>query len=228
MCLSANVSFAAAAVLLPAGALSTYRAYRVDRRYLGLAMLPALFGVQQLLEGLVWTAGAAGETHKIAQYSLAYMFFAWLVWPVWVPISTYFLESSGRRRALYLAFAVAGGMIGALQYVPYFAHNGWLVTTFLENAIRYEGTELLDLITSREVTYSIYLSVIIAPLLLSSDPQVKVFGLLVAGVLVVTYTFFVFAYISVFCFGGAIMSLYLAFMILRKPTLDISEASAER
>lgn len=96
------------------------------------------------------------------------------------------------------------------------------------NKTRYEGTELLDLVTSREVTYSIYLSVIIAPLLLSSDPQVKIFGLLVAGVLVVTYTFFVFAYISVFCFGGAIMSLYLAFMILRKPTLDIFEASAER
>ncbi|MBB6182524.1 DUF6629 family protein [Pseudorhizobium flavum] len=227
MCLSANISFAAAAVLLPAGGLSTYRAYRVDPRYLGLAMLPALFGVQQLLEGLVWTAGAAGETHEIVQYSLAYMFFAWLVWPVWVPISTYFLES-GRRRALYLAFAVAGGMIGALQYVPYFAHDGWLVTTFLENAIRYEGTELLDLVTSREVTYSIYLSAIIAPLLLSSDPEVKVFGLLVAGVLGVTYAFFAFAYISVFCFGGAVMSIYLVFMIFRKPTAGIPEPSAAR
>jgi hypothetical protein len=50
--------------------------------------------------------------------------------------------------------------------------------------------------------------VIIAPLLLSSERDVKIFGALVT-VVVVTYSFFSFAYISVFCFGGALMSLYL-------------------
>jgi hypothetical protein len=51
--------------------------------------------------------------------------------------------------------------------------------------------------------------VIIAPLLLSTQRDVKIFGVLVSFVVVVTYAFFQYAYVSVFCFGGAMMSLYL-------------------
>ena len=45
MCLSAEVSFIAAAGLIPAGALSMRQAWRGDRRYLPLATLPLLFGL---------------------------------------------------------------------------------------------------------------------------------------------------------------------------------------
>ena len=55
-----------------------------------------------------------------------------------VPFSTYFLEPC-RRGHLYLGFAILGGMVGALQYFPYFAHEGWLVTRFLPRAIVYEA-----------------------------------------------------------------------------------------
>lgn len=225
MCLSPEVSFAAGAILVPAGGLSTYRAFKVDPRYIPLAALPAFFGIQQVMEGFVWVAGARGDADSIAGFSLAYMFFAWVVWPVWVPVSTYFIES-GTRRALYLAFAIGGGMLGALQYVPYYAHDGWLVTTFLQRAVRYGGTELLDLVTLREVTYSLYAFLIIAPFLLSRDPQVRVFGVLVSGVLAVTYLFFAYAYISVFCFGGALISFYLVRMMYRKPLRNVTPSPA--
>lgn len=208
MCFSATASFTAAAVLLPAGGFSVGRAWRSDRRYLALAALPFLFGVQQAFEGLVWRAGAVGDPRGVAAFSLGYMFFSWLAWPVWTPLAAYFLEPV-RRRPFYLVIAVAGGMLGGLQYVPYFAHQGWLVTRFLPHAVSYEGTELLDFIIGREATYGIYLAVVIGPLLLSSARDVKVFGILVALVLAVTYAFFQFAYVSVFCFGGALMSLYL-------------------
>jgi hypothetical protein len=144
----------------------------------------------------------------VTRYSLAYMFFSWLAWPIWVPFATYFVEPP-RRRPMYLVFAIVGGVLGGVQYIPYFAHQGWLVTRFLPHAIIYGGTELLDFIIGREGTYLIYLSVIIAPLLLSSQRDMKVFGVLVSFVVVVTYAFFQYAYVSVFCFGGAMMSLYL-------------------
>lgn len=70
---------------------------------------------------------------------------------------------------------------------------------------------------TRETTYVIYAALVTVPFLLSRDRAVKVFGLLVTGVLAVTYIFFAYAYISVFCFGGALMSLYLVAMIPRKP-----------
>ena len=222
MCFSAEASFITAAVLLPAGTYAMAKAGRSDPRYLPFATLPFLFGLQQLFEGLVWSAGQ----EWVQTYSLAYMFFSWLAWPVWVPYSTYFLEPC-RRRHVYLLMAILGGMLGALQYVPYFAHEGWLVTQFLPYAISYNGTHLLDYIVPREFTYLVYVLVIIAPLVSSSVKDVKVFGYLVSFVLVVTYFFFQYAYISIFCFGGAIMSLYIVWMIDRKSRQDIAVTFSE-
>ncbi len=213
MCFSAEASYAAAAVLLPAGVVASHRAYQTNRKYVAIAALPFFFGLQQLFEGLVWTGGAFASDDMVQRYSMAYMFFSWLAWPVWVPFSTYFLEPC-RRRFIYLIFAIIGGMLGAMQYFPYFAHEGWLVTRFLPNAISYQGTVLFDFIMRRELTNAIYLFIIIAPLLTSSNRRAQVFGILISIVVAITYFFFQFAYISVFCFGGALMSLYIVYMVL--------------
>ncbi len=214
MCFSAEGSFASAAVLIPAGTFAMRKAYRRDIRYLPFAILPLLFGLQQFFEGMVWTGGRLADPGGVEQFSLAYMFFSWLAWLVWVPYSTYFLEPCGRRH-IYLLLAILGGMLGALQYGPYFAHDGWLVTKFLDHAISYQGTHLLDLVVRYEFTYLLYVFVIIAPLVTSSTKDVNIFGYLVGLVLFITFVFFKFAYISVFCFGGGIMSLFIVYMISR-------------
>lgn len=226
MCFSETVSFGAGAVLIPAGSLALHRAFKVDRRYMALCALPIFFGVQQFLEGMVWHAGAHDDTATVTNYSLAYMFFSWLAWPIWVPVSGLFLEPS-RRKPLYLAFVVAGAILGGVQYIPYFAHEGWLVTRFLEHAISYQDTELLDALMRRDVTYAIYVTIIILPLLISSAREARIFGVLVAIVLVVTYAFFRYAYVSVFCFGGAIVSAYLVWMIYTKPPRQESEVHCD-
>ncbi|MEQ1613771.1 MAG: DUF6629 family protein [Hyphomicrobiaceae bacterium] len=212
MCFSAEVSYTAAVILVPLGGIAMHRAYQTDRKYLPIATLPLLFGLQQLSEGLVWTSGQSNNQSWVGTFSLAYMFFSWLAWPVWVPFSTYFLEPC-RRRHVYLVFAILGGMLGAMQYFPYFAHQGWLVTRFLPYAIVYDGTVLFDFIMRRELTYAVYLFVIIAPLLSSSHRRSNVFGLLIFLVVIVVYLFFRYAYISFFCIGGALMSLYIVYMI---------------
>jgi len=214
MCFSAEASFTAAALLLPAGALSIQRAYRTDRRYAPVCALPLLFGLQQLLEGFVWTSGASGDLDLVKLYAVGYMFFSWLAWPIWVPFSIYFLEPA-RRKPLYLVFAIAGAVLGAGQYLPYFVHSNWLSIQFLDSAIVYDGVELFDFLFARELTYAIYLMLIILPLLLSTRGEIRIFGVLVAIVAAITYLFFRFAYISAFCFGGALMSFYLVAMIFR-------------
>lgn len=215
MCFSATASFAASALLVPLGVAGAARASQVDRRYIPLCTLPVLFGLQQFFEGMVWIAGEGSDLASVERYSLAYMFFSWIAWPIWVPVSVYFLESPSRKFP-FVGFAIGGAMLGGLQYIPYFAHQGWLTTTFLDFAVQYSDVELLDALVAREVTYAIYVVFIIAPLLLSTDRDARIFGVLVFAVLAVTYLFFSFAYISVFCMGGALMSLYLVFMIFRK------------
>ncbi len=215
MCFSAEASFTAAALLIPLGGVAVARAMKVTPKYAPLCTLPLLFGLQQAMEGLVWVAGGGPDGAWVERFSLACLFFSWIAWPVWVPVSVYFLEPP-RRRPLYLAFAVGGAMLGGLQYIPYFAHEGWLRTTFLQYAIRYSDTQLLDALMTREATYLFYLVFIIVPLLVSSDRAARIFGVLVTFVLAITYFFFSFAYISVFCMGGAIMSSYLVWMIFQK------------
>ncbi len=227
VCFSAEVSFAAAALLIPAGGLAMTQAARRDTRYLAVATLPLLFGLQQLFEGLVWTSGRLGDGNRIQTYSLAYMFFSWLAWPVWVPFATYFLEPC-RRRHVYLVFAILGGMVGALQYIPYFAHEGWLIVRFFKYAVSYEGTVLFDLVMRRDLTYALYLFVILAPLLTSSISSINIFGVLVALVATITYLFFSWAHISVFCFGGALMSAYLIYLVFRDTRTDPHNASLRR
>lgn len=212
MCFSAEASFTAAALLVPTGALSLYQAWHADRRYLALCALPLLFGFQQLLEGFVWTSGAAGDTDLAHTFSAAYMFFAWLAWPVWVPFSVFFLEPA-RRKPFYVIAAVLGAIIGAGIYLPYFVHGEWLTVRFLDHAIAYGGVELFDFIWGRDLTYAAYLALVIFPPLLSSRGEVRIFGILIALAFATTYAFFRFAYISIFCFLGAIMSFYLLFMI---------------
>lgn len=215
MCFSAEASFTAAAVLIPLGGVALARAVKVAPKYAPLCALPLLFGFQQAMEGMVWVAGGGPDAAWVERFSLAYMFFSWIAWPVWVPVSVYFLEPP-RRRPLFLAFAVGGAMLGGLQYIPYFAHDGWLTTNFLRYAISYSDTQLLDALMTREATYLLYLVFIIMPLVISSDRSARIFGALVTLVLAITYFFFSFAYISVFCMGGAIMSFYLVWMIFRK------------
>jgi len=219
MCLSAKASFIAAAILISTGVATAFGAWRGNRRYLAVGILPLLFGLQQLAEGLVWTAGKVDNARLTSHFSLIYMFFSWMVWPVWVPISAYFLET-GNRRHLLLGFAVAGGMLGGLQYVPYLVHEGWLTTLFLEWAVRYQDVNLLDALVRREVIYVIYSVIIIVPFFIVRDKEIKVFGTLIAGILIVTYVFFSYAYISVFCFGGAIASFYLVILIWRNGRPD--------
>jgi len=224
MCFSAEASFTAAAILLPTGAMAMQKAYRTDRRYFPFATLPLLFGLQQLFEGLVWTGNALSNASLVQQFSLAYMFFSWLAWPVWVPFSTYFLDPC-QRRYIYLIFAILGGMVGAMQYLPYFAHEGWLITRFFPHAISYQGTVLFDLIMRRELTNALYLFVILAPLLTSSNRNAQIFGILISAVAIVTYLFFQFAYISVFCFGGALMSLYIVYVVFRAAAREQEQAA---
>ncbi|MCW3837320.1 DUF6629 family protein [Sphingomonas canadensis] len=227
MCLSAEVSFAAAAILVPTGVVSTYKAARTDWRYVPICALPFLFGVQQLFEGLVWTSGEAGDLTAISRYSLAYMFFSWLAWPVWVPMAVWFLEPV-RRKPLYLGFVILGAIFGGGQYLPYAVHQEWLTVTFLPHAIAYGGIELFDFLLAREWTYSIYVLAVVVPLLVASRPEIRVFGVLVATVLAITYLFFRFAYVSAFCFGGALVSIYLVGMIFWKGRRSAQGRELER
>lgn len=84
----------------PLGGVALARAVKVAPKYAPLCALPLLFGFQQAMEGLVWIAGGGSDAAWVERFSLAYMFFSWIGWPVWVPVSIYFLEPSRGARSM--------------------------------------------------------------------------------------------------------------------------------
>ncbi len=213
MCFSATASLTAGAVLVPTGLYCIGKSLRHNHKYLLLSFLPLFFGIQQLFEAMLWKGHELGNPEWVSFFSLGYMFFAWLVWPTWIPLSTFPLEPC-KRKYLFVAFSSIGGMLGGIQYIPYFAHDGWLVTEITGNAISYQGTILFDMIMRREITNTLYLIVILTPLLASSDKELRIFGGLLVISILITYFFFSYAYISAFCFGAAAMSFYLMYIII--------------
>ena len=116
-----------------------------------------------------------------------------------------------------------GAMLGSGLYVPYLVNQGWFTVTFLPQAISYGDIETFDFLVSRYYAYILYISAVVLPLLIASKREMKIFGILVALVLATTMTFFRYAYISVFGFGGALMSLYLVGIIFWVPKRDESK-----
>lgn len=79
----------------------------------------------------------------------------------------------------------------------------------------------------RELTNFIYVSVVALPLLTSSMSGVRIFGVIILAVILVTYFFFQYAYISVFCFGAGVMSLYLVYLVFRE-TMGLPEGACDQ
>ena len=124
MCFSAPASFTAAAVLLGLGTVTMRRAR--SRRELPYAAIPLLFGVQQLLEGMLWLTFPDRAPLLNVALTHLYSFFSHVLWPIYVPLAALALESVRWRRRVLVAIAVAGALVGLylLAMLVKAAHHG--------------------------------------------------------------------------------------------------------
>ena len=209
MCFSATASFTSAALLIPAGIYCLKESNRLDTRYWAFAILPLIFGLQQLLEGGIWLAlthDLQVVAHKLA---LGFLLFSHVFWLGWIAYSSYLIESSSRSRLFFLLIALAGLIFGALMYLPLLINPEWLSVSIIKHSIRYELVFLSDGYVSQYVITAIYASVILMPLLLSSDRYHSMLGVMILLSGIFTAMFYGFAFISVWCYFAAIISLYI-------------------
>src|SRR6476661_8747844 len=122
MCFSAEASFTAGAALLPAGAYAVAVALKKDRAYLPLAVMPLLFGVQQLCEAGVWVGLEHDAPGLVKPAALAFLFFAVAFWPFWLPLAAAAVERRPLWRRLFFAAAAVGLGLGLACYVPAILH----------------------------------------------------------------------------------------------------------
>jgi hypothetical protein len=218
MCFSAQASFAAAAVLVPAGAYCLRGAARNDPAGLPLAAVPLLFAAQQTSEGVVWLALDRSDAALARSASLVFLFFALAFWPFWLPLLTAVAEPRPRRRRALVAFAVLSTAWFWVLYFPLLAGPESLLSTrVVGHSIQYAYPDLaVYRYVPRPLLRVLYFLTVAAPPALGARPWGRTPGLVFAGSALAAALLFEHAFVSVWCFFAAALSAYLCY-VFRAP-----------
>lgn len=197
MCFSATASFTAGTALLAVGAFTTSRTRRPAA--LPFALIPVLFGIQQLIEGGLWLTFPDKAPDLNAVLTHLYSLFSHVLWPIYVPIAVLLLEVVPWRRKVLAGIALAGAAVGL--YLMYF-----LITEPVE--ARVVGRHIAYLSPHFYVVPVMILYVLgtCVSAFLSSCGTVRWFGVATFVALVAAYAFYAFWFISVWCFFAALLS----------------------
>ena len=178
---------------------------------------PLLFGLQQLCEARVWDGLDRGDPELARVPSLAFLFFALALWPVWVPLAAVAVEPPGHKRLVLLMLAGVGLVFGALYYRPAINGNG-LSSAVVGHSIRYDFSAVP---VTRSAWWwvwpALYLAAVCVPPLISRNRLLRPLGIAVVLLAAVTYALFAYSFVSVWCFFAAVLSLYLAYVLHRLP-----------
>ncbi len=123
MCFSASASFIAGTSLSGIGVATLRRTETKAER--PFAMIPLLFGIQQLTEGVIWLT--FHHDAPLLKQTMTYLYsaFSHVLWPIYVPFAIGLLEAISWRRRTLFAFQAAGIAVGL--YLLYFIATGPLV-----------------------------------------------------------------------------------------------------
>ena len=201
MCFSAPASFIASGGLVVLGGASLSVADKEDKI---LAAIPLLFGIQQFSEGIQWLYLKSGSSSLPAGY--AFLFFAFIVWPIYVPTFVYMLDK--KKRKILRWFILLGSLVAAYFLILLVTQP--LMIRELRACVSYSFN-----FPGKNFVNAGYLLAVFSPLFISSHHIFKWFGVIAAFLAIITWLFFTLTFASVWCFFAAIVSsmffLYIKF-----------------
>ncbi|MEB3318799.1 MAG: DUF6629 family protein [Cyanobacteriota bacterium] len=211
MCFSATASVLASGALVTVGAatLALPRG-NADRHALPLALVPLLFGVQQGLEGRVWLgiaghAPAAGGDSATVAATLAYLFFAYAFWPVWMPWAAVSLLPGGRGQGLRW-LPLLGLVPGLTLWLPLLSDPAVALPARIGHALVYPLHPWSQTLLPPWVGPALYAAWIVGPLLLVPSGRVRAFALTLLLAFALTEWAHHLALTSVWCYASALLS----------------------
>lgn len=220
MCFSASVSYSTAAVLVTTGLYAVQQARRLHPPYWMWALVPVFFGLQQAFEGRVWQELDAGNASAAVPFALGFHFFSHFLWLWWLPLCCYLVEPGQNsktekiRKRIIGGCAIFGAFAGALVYSVMLFHPEWMTVAVREHSINYSFSVPWRSSIHLPITpAALYALTILVPLLFSSHRLIRIFGGLAALSMMLTSAAYGYAYVSVWCFFAAVLSLYLVYII---------------
>lgn len=216
MCFSATASFTAGVVLTVIGIVSIKKANYKSQLF--FASIPFMFGVQQFAEGILWLTIPKQDyfvLQKMATY--IYLFFAHILWPLWVPIAILLIEKSNTKRN-FQKFLVATGIAVSI-YLTY-----CLATYPVKAAIEGHHINYIlgysDLVTNFWIF--LYALATIAPPFFSHIKRMWILGITILISYIITQVFYEHYILSVWCFFSSVISIMVYFF-----TKQISDTKTE-
>lgn len=201
MCFSATVSFIAGVSLSILGVATLKKVRR--KTEIPFAMIPLLFGAQQIVEGMLWLSFRF-ET-PLLNVTMTYLFvlFSHVLWPIYVPFSIGLIEIVAWRKKVISIFQLTGISVGL--YLLYFIVR-YPVTAEIHGHMVY----VLSQVNEHPVLEFYLAATCIAPFF-SSQKIINIFGILALLLFMVAYWFYTVAFFSVWCFFAAILSVVIYF-----------------
>ena len=200
MCFSAAASFVAGASLSIIG-VATLRNTRAPSER-PFAMIPLLFGIQQLSEGVIWLTLRHDAPLLKQTMTYIYSFFSHVWWPIYVPLAIGIFETVRRRRRILFAFEAAGLPVGL--YLFYFLIARPMTATVANRHIEYSSLHFYLV-----PVMVLYLTATCVSCFFSSHAFVKLFGVLAFTAFIVAGIVHAGALVSIWCFFAAVLSILM-------------------
>lgn len=213
MCFSATASFIAGTALSVVGVATLKKVTR--RAEIPFAMIPLLFGAQQIIEGMLWLSFRFESDLLTIVTTYVFSLFSHVQWPIFVPFSIWLLEVVPWRRKVIAGFQAIGLGIGL--YLLYFIVK-FPVTAEADEHIVYVSPHFYKL-----PAMGFYLAATCIGSLFSSHRIVKVFGASALVLFAIAYWFYTAALFSVWCFFSAVLS-FIIYFYFRTPNARMRDS----
>ena len=209
MCFSAGASFASGIVISAIGVASVKEVNKPSQRV--FAIIPLLFGIQQLAEGCLWITLSRTDfviVKKISTY--VFLITAQVLWSWVIPLSVLLMEEEPRRRKILRVMLVIG--VALSMYYAFYLFFHKVTSQILDCHILYttESPESLSLLT-----FILYLAVTVASFFVSSIRRMYLLGIIMALSCLMAAVIYKLYLTSVWCFFAAIISIFI-YLIIRE------------
>ncbi|MEX2485354.1 MAG: DUF6629 family protein [Brumimicrobium sp.] len=208
MCFSASASFGAGAVLTVIGAVSIKKTSRPSQ--IPFASIPLLFALQQIAEGFLWLALSNPDFAFLNEFmTYAFLFFAQVLWPIWVPFSILKFEKPSKRKLFSKILVGLGFLIAALlgYMLIVYPVSSEVVSCHISYIQKYPMNLLV-------YGGTLYILTTIGPTFFVSSKRMWTLGVAIAISYVATEFFYSEYVVSVWCFFAAITSALVLWIVV--------------
>ena len=200
MCFSATASFISGGVLSAVGVVTLKKTEKKSE--IPFASIPLLFGIQQIIEGVIWLTFHQHAPELNVIMTFIYSVFSHVLWPIFVPLSIMLLETVRWRKKVMFTLWIAGTAVGLYLFYNLFKFP--ITSQVVNHHISYLSPHFY-----LYTVMGFYVAATCISAMFSSHKMINLFGVMALISFTISYLFYKLSLVSVWCFFAAIMSIII-------------------